>query len=187
MWCQSWVAMTQVRLEVHDDPLGRDPREAHLGGTLTRDRRRVEPAGRTKRLGAQELIDPGRAIPVEESLGPAGAEHRLGAVSDPRRQAFARRPGAAAICRSAHAACTPARSMRRRRSHHRRAADSASRPMSSSPRDRPCPEAEGRPASPCSRRRATGSAGASARSGRSEDPGRHRPSNLRAGATCPAL
>ena len=47
---------------------------------------RIEPARLLERLGAQELVDPGRAVLVKKRVGPAGAEHRLGPIGDPGRQ-----------------------------------------------------------------------------------------------------
>ena len=101
-------------------------------------RRRGRTSRSSERFRAEKLVDPGRAIRVQESVGPAGLKHRLGPVRDLRRAACGQPPGAAAICRSARAACIRERSTRRTRSRLRPAAGIASRPTSSSPRDRPC-------------------------------------------------
>ena len=79
---------------------GRDAGQDGLQRPLLEHRGDVEVAGRAERLGAQELVDPGRPLGAEEGPGQAGAEHRLGAVGDPAPAGSGRRPGGGSISRS---------------------------------------------------------------------------------------
>ena len=59
---------------------------ADLGGALARHAFRIEPAGLSERLGAEELVNPLRAIGGEEGMGTAGAKHRLATIGDADRE-----------------------------------------------------------------------------------------------------
>ena len=163
MWCQSCVETTQVR------PTSRTSRRVvirgkrHLQRPLAGDHLGVEVAGGAERLGAEELVDPGRPA-AGRGTSPTcwrgtsswGGWRSSAAGSAPR-------PGGGSTSRSSPAACTPGRCSRRSRPRPRRGTGSGSRPTSSSRSGRPWRSSAGRRASPCSRRRATGSAGAQRR------------------------
>ena len=142
--------------DVEDEATGRDPGQVDLQRPLARDGRGVEVAGRAERLGAEELVDPRRAVRARgtSSTGWRGTSSWGGwrsaaAGSSPP-------PGGGSTSRSSRAACTRGRCRRRRRSRRRRGTGSASRPTSASRSGPPWRSSAGRRASPCSRRRATG-------------------------------